>query len=97
MARNANQWSNTNVVQFDIQKSFARDLLINVGYLGESTHHLSNNQMNVLNQVDSKYLALGALLNNSITSPAVAALSRFVKCSQAKKPTRSVAAPKLSI
>jgi hypothetical protein len=73
MARNANRWSNTNVVQIDIQKSFARDLLINVGYLGESTHHLSNNQMNVLNQVDPKYLSLGALLNSNITSPAVAA------------------------
>ncbi len=73
MAANSNQWSNTNSVQLDIQKSFARDYLFNIGYLGQSIHHLPNNAMNVLNQLDPKYLSLGALLNSSITSPAVVA------------------------
>jgi hypothetical protein len=73
MARNSNRWSNTNTIQLDIQKSFARNYLINIGYLGQSTHHLPNSSMNVLNQLDPKYLSLGALLNNSITSPAVVA------------------------
>lgn len=73
MAANSNRWSNTNTVQVDIQKSFARDYLFNIGYLGQSTHHLPNSNMNVLNQLDPKYLSLGALLNSSITSPAVVA------------------------
>ena len=73
MAGNSNQWSNTNTVQFDIQKSFARDFVIDVGYLGQSSHHLPNSSMNILNQLDPKYLSLGSLLNSSITSPSVIA------------------------
>ena len=73
MAANSNRWSNTNTIQLDVQKSFARNYVINVGYLGQSTHHLPNSSMNILNQLDPKYLSLGALLNSSITSPAVVA------------------------
>jgi len=73
MAANSNRWSNTNSVQVDIQKSFARDYLFNIGYLGQSIHHLPNSAMNVLNQLDPKYLSLGALLNSDINSPAVVA------------------------
>jgi outer membrane receptor protein involved in Fe transport len=73
MSHNSNQWSNTNALQIDIQKSFARDYIVNVGYLGQSTHHLPNESMNVINQVNPKYLALGALLNDDINSPAVVA------------------------
>ena len=73
MAGNSNQWSNTNSVQVDIQKSFARNYVINVGYLGQSTHHLPNESLNILNQVNPQYLALGSLLNDNISNPAVAA------------------------
>jgi TonB dependent receptor len=73
MAGNSNRWSNTNTVQVDVQKSFARNYVINVGYLGQSTHHLPNENMNVLNQVNPKYLALGSLLNDNILTPAVVA------------------------
>jgi outer membrane receptor protein involved in Fe transport len=73
IAGNGNRWSNTNSVQVDIQQSFARNYVINIGYLGQSTHHLPNESMNVLDQVNPKYLSLGSLLNDSITNPAVAA------------------------
>jgi outer membrane receptor protein involved in Fe transport len=73
MAGNSNQWSNTNSVQVDIQKSFARNYVINVGYLGQSTHHLPNEMLNILNQVNPKYLALGSLLNDNILDPRVVA------------------------
>ena len=73
MAGNSNRWSNTNTVQVDLQKSFGRNYVINIGYLGQSTHHLPNESMNILNQVNPKYLSLGALLNDQITNPAVVA------------------------
>lgn len=73
MAGNSNRWSNTNSVQIDIQKSFARDYMFNIGYLGQSTHHLPNESMNIVNQLNPKYLALGSLLNEDIASPAVVA------------------------
>jgi outer membrane receptor protein involved in Fe transport len=73
MAGNSNRWSNTNSVQIDVQKSFARDYVINIGYLGQSTHHLPNENMNVINQVNPKYLSLGSLLNDKISDPAVVA------------------------
>ncbi len=73
MAGNSNQWSNTNSLQVDVQKSFARDYVVNVGYLGQSTHHLPNESLNILNQVNPKYLSLGSLLNDNILDPAVVA------------------------
>jgi hypothetical protein len=72
MSTNAGRAASTNMVQLDIQKSFARDYLINVGYLGQNSHHIPAS-LNLVNQVDPKYLALGSLLNDSITDPAVVA------------------------
>jgi outer membrane receptor protein involved in Fe transport len=73
VSSSANQWANTNSWQFDIQKSVARDFVFNVGYLGQSSHHLPNEGIDLTNQLNPKYLTLGTLLNKSITDPAVAA------------------------
>ena len=72
ISTNAGRSASTNMVQLDIQKSFARDYLINVGYLGQNSHHIPAS-LNLVNQVDPKYLSLGSLLNDSITDPAVVA------------------------
>ena len=73
IAGNGNRWANTNTVQVDVQQSFARNYVVNVGYLGQSTHHLPNESMNVLNQLNPQYLSLGSLLNDNILDPAVVA------------------------
>jgi hypothetical protein len=72
MSTNAGRAASTNMVQLDIQKSFARDYIINIGYLGQSSHHIPAS-LNLVNQVNPKYLTLGSLLNDSITDPAVVA------------------------
>ncbi len=39
-AANADRWPETYIWQLDIQKSFARNYMINVGYVGQSSHHI---------------------------------------------------------
>lgn len=73
VSSSANRWANTNSWQVDIQKSFARDFMFNIGYLGQSSHHLPNEGINLVNQLNPTYLALGSLLNAKITDPAVVA------------------------
>jgi hypothetical protein len=58
--------------QLDIQKSFARDYMINIGYVGQTSHHIPGG-LDLPDQVNPKYLALGSLLTDSITDPAVVA------------------------
>lgn len=71
-AGNADRWADSYIWQLDIQKSFARDYMINVGYVGESSHHIPGG-LDLPDQVNTKYLALGSLLTDSITDPAVVA------------------------
>lgn len=73
VSSSANRWANTNSVQIDLQKSFARDFVVNVGYLGQSSHHLPNEGINLINQLDPRYLSLGPLLNMNISSAEVVA------------------------
>lgn len=73
VSSSANRWADTYSWQLDVQKSFARDFVVNVGYLGQASHHLPNEGINLVNQVDPKYLALGPLLNLSISHPDVVA------------------------
>src|ERR1035437_3218193 len=70
-APNADRWPATNMWSLDIQKSFARDFAITVGYVGSNTHHLAGGYP--ANQVNPGYLSLGNLLNTPITDPAVVA------------------------
>jgi hypothetical protein len=72
MSTNAGRAASTNMVQLDVQKSFARNYMVNIGYLGQSSHHIPAS-LNLVNQVNPKYLTLGSLLNDSITDPAVVA------------------------
>ena len=72
MSSDADHPATTNIWQLDIQKSFARDYMFNVGYMGQSMHHIPGS-LDVVNQVNPKYLALGPLLNDSIANPAVVA------------------------
>ena len=69
---NADHWGSTNIVQLDVQKSFGRNFVLNAGYLGQATHHIPGG-LNLPNQLDPKYLALGSLLNADIMDPAVVA------------------------
>ena len=71
-AGNADRWSDSYIWQLDIQKSFARDYMINIGYVGQTSHHIPGG-LDLPNQVNPKYLALGSLLTDSITDPAVVA------------------------
>jgi hypothetical protein len=71
-AGNADRWSDSYMWQLDIQKSFARDYMINIGYVGQTSHHIPGG-LDLPDQVNPKYLALGSLLTDSITDPAVVA------------------------
>jgi len=71
-AGNADRWPDSYIWQLDVQKSFARNYMINVGYVGQSNHHIPGG-LDLPNQVNPKYLALGPLLTDSITDPAVVA------------------------
>lgn len=71
-AGNADRWPESYVWQLDAQKSFARNYMIDVGYVGQSSHHIPGG-LNLPDQVNPKYLALGSLLTDSITDPAVVA------------------------
>ena len=71
-AGNADRWPESYIWQLDVQKSFARDYIVNVGYVGQSSHHVPAG-LNLPDQVDPKYLALGSLLTASISDPAVVA------------------------
>jgi len=73
VSSSANRWSDTNMWQIDIQKSFSRDFVFNIGYVGQSSHHLPNEGINLVNQLHPRYLALGALLNKNISDPEVIA------------------------
>jgi hypothetical protein len=71
-SHNGDRWPSTNVIQLDVQKSFGQNFVLNVGYLGQASHHIPGG-LNLPNQLNPKYLALGSLLNASITDPAVVA------------------------
>jgi hypothetical protein len=51
-----------NYWNLNVQRSLPGGLLLEVGYVANSAHHISSNLLN-LNQVDPKYLALGDTLN----------------------------------
>jgi hypothetical protein len=58
---------------FDVQRQLGVNTLLDVAYVGQQGYRLPGNLEN-LNQVNPKYLSLGAVLNDSISSPeAVAA------------------------
>ena len=53
----------------DLQRELPKHFLLDVGYVGNSGHHLGSNLLNV-NQVNPKYLSLGAVLTAPLSSPA---------------------------
>jgi hypothetical protein len=53
----------------DLQRELPKGFLLDVAYVGNSGHHLGSNLLNV-NQVDPKYLSLGAALTAPLNSPA---------------------------
>jgi hypothetical protein len=55
----------------DVQHRLPGNLLFDLGYVGNSTHHISSNLLNV-DQLDPKYLSLGNTLNEQLT-PAIQA------------------------
>ena len=57
-----------NYWNLNVQRSLPGGLLWEVGYVGNSTHHISSTLLN-LNQVDPKYLSLGSTLNAQLSSP----------------------------
>ena len=61
-----NQW------HLGVQYSFKPNWLLDVGYVGSEGYELLSGDLNI-NQVNPKYLSLGSLLEDSITSPAVVA------------------------
>ncbi len=61
---NAGHWPSTQMWSLDIEKSFARNYLIDVGYIGQSTHHIANSD-EPYNQVNPGYLSLGSLLQDT--------------------------------
>ena len=71
-ANNYNHWPTTNMVQLDVQKSFGQSWVVNAGYIGENSHHITGG-LNLPNQLNPSYLTLGPLLNEQITAPAVVA------------------------
>lgn len=70
-AAGGDRWPTTNMWSLDIQKSWARDFAITVGYIGQNTHHMAGGYP--ANQVNPGYLSLGSLLTKPITDPAVVA------------------------
>jgi hypothetical protein len=57
---------------FHVQDNFKPNWLLDVGYVGSKGTRLLSGDINI-NQVDSKYLSLGPLLQAPITDPAVVA------------------------
>jgi hypothetical protein len=57
---------------FNLQWEFARNWLVDVGYVGSKGTHLQTGLVNP-SQVPSSFLRLGDLLNKSVTDPAVSA------------------------
>ena len=58
---------------FDVQRALSTNTLLDVAYVGQHGYRLVG-QLENLDQVPTKYLALGSVLNESVTSPdAVAA------------------------
>ena len=56
----------------EVQRELATDLILTVGYVGTSAHHLRSNLQNT-NALDPKYLTLGDTLFADIDSPAAQA------------------------
>jgi hypothetical protein len=61
-----NNWS------LELQHELAADLIMDVAYVGQHSTHLHTN-FDATNSLNSKYLSLGTLLNQQISSPAAAA------------------------
>lgn len=57
---------------FDVQRQFGLNALVDAAYVGQHGYELAGNLEN-LDQVNPKYLSLGATLEDSITSPAAIA------------------------
>src|SRR5207253_4144858 len=57
---------------YDIQYNFANSWMLDIGYVGNGGNRLISGTANI-NQVNTKYLALGDLLNKPINDPAVVA------------------------
>ncbi len=59
---------------FNVQREIVKNLVLDVGYVGNKSTGLRNGQMAVINQLDPKYLQLfGRNLNNAVRSAADAA------------------------
>jgi hypothetical protein len=59
--------------KMDVQRMLPAKLLLDVGYLGNSAHHIASNLLD-LNQLNPKYLTLGNALNAPLSSSAGQAL-----------------------
>lgn len=70
--KNAGFLSRTSQWQFNVQRMFGK-VLVSASYLGTVAHGIPNNYLVQINQLDPRYLALGPLLQQDITDPAVVA------------------------
>ena len=61
---------------FEVQQQLAPDLILNVGYLGQHSTHLSSN-LYYPNSISSDYLGLGSALKEGVASNAVGAASPY--------------------
>ena len=69
---NAKEPTNRQDWNFGIQYQLADNWLLDASYVGSKSTRLATGVVNY-NQVDSRYLSLGELLNRNITDPAVVA------------------------
>lgn len=60
---------------FEVQRELARDLILNVGYIGAQGHHLRSN-LKRFNAIDPRFLALGNLLETNINDVTAADRAR---------------------
>jgi hypothetical protein len=68
----SNRLQDNQIWQLDVQRSFG-SIYVDVGYVGEAGHHIAGGGNPTYNQVRSNNLALGSLLTQDITNPAVVA------------------------
>lgn len=56
--------------QLNVQQTF-KSILFETSYVGTVGHHIGNNSLVQINQLDPRYLSLGSLLTRNISDPAV--------------------------
>lgn len=72
-AANAGQLPRTQEQAFGIQQAFSKNWSVQIDYVGTRNDRQINPALSNVNQVDAKYLSLGSLLTQSVTSSAAVA------------------------